>query len=432
MKCRYCGHEISDGELYCDNCGKEVRIVPDYNPLEDMLTAQIKIALDGNNSQEADDMIYDSIRNTDDRRNTGRSAVRESGRNTARNTGRSTGANAGRNTGKNTGKNVSRNTGRQMSERDRRKQAERRKAARRRKKKQALALAASLLLLIGIVGIFAYQTSYIGTVNKGNKALNKKDYNQAELYFKKAITKDEERPDAYTGLSKVYLAQNNDDKAESIFLDAIDKQPENVELYHACIQFYIDSDQKEEIPLLLDEAKDSITEALSQYIISKPKFSLDDSETFDDVQELTLTAKDGYTIYYTLDEKEPSISSTKYTEPIQIGEGETVIKAIAVDPDGIPSLSAKKSYLVELPIEDAPAVSPSTGQYDSPVQIEIIVPDGYDAYYTMDRTDPTTASTKYTGPIDMPVGETIFKAILVNSDGRSSGITTRNYVCGGN
>ena len=100
--------------------------------------------------------------------------------------------------------------------------------------------------------------------------------------------------------------------------------------------------------------------------------------------------------------------------------------------EGIPSLSAKKTYVVELPIEDAPAVSPSTGQYDSPVQIEIKVPDGYEAYYTMDRTDPTTASNKYTGPIDMPVGETIFKAVLVNAKGRYSGITTRNYVCGVN
>ena len=39
----------------------------------------------------------------------------------------------------------------------------------------------------------------------------------------------------------------------------------------------------------------------------------------------------------------------------------------------------------------------------------------------MDKSDPTTASTKYAGPIDMPEGETIFKAILVNAKGRTSG-----------
>lgn len=104
-----------------------------------------------------------------------------------------------------------------------------------------------------------------------------------------------------------------------------------------------------------------------------------------------------------------------------------MITAIAVDDRGVPSLPVQKSYTVEFPIVDAPAVSPSTGQYDEAKQIEIKVPEGYDAYYTMDESDPTTASTKYTGPIEMPEGTTIFKAILVNGEGRSSGITTRNY-----
>ncbi|MFR4627291.1 MAG: chitobiase/beta-hexosaminidase C-terminal domain-containing protein [Dorea formicigenerans] len=62
----------------------------------------------------------------------------------------------------------------------------------------------------------------------------------------------------------------------------------------------------------------------------------------------------------------------------------------------MPSAIGKKTYTVEFPVEDAPAVSPSTGQYDEAVQIEVKVPEGYTAYYTTDGTDPTTASTKYT------------------------------------
>lgn len=42
MKCEYCGYEIPEGMLYCESCGREVRIVPDYNPLDDMLTEQIR------------------------------------------------------------------------------------------------------------------------------------------------------------------------------------------------------------------------------------------------------------------------------------------------------------------------------------------------------------------------------------------------------
>ena len=57
MKCRYCGHDIPDGILYCEQCGKEVRIVPDYNPLDDVLAAQIKGSIDGT-ERPLDDYEY--------------------------------------------------------------------------------------------------------------------------------------------------------------------------------------------------------------------------------------------------------------------------------------------------------------------------------------------------------------------------------------
>ena len=55
---RYCGYEIPEGELYCGNCGKEVYAVPDYNPLEDMLSAQIKVGVSGKESADTD-YLYD-------------------------------------------------------------------------------------------------------------------------------------------------------------------------------------------------------------------------------------------------------------------------------------------------------------------------------------------------------------------------------------
>ena len=63
MKCRYCKAEIPEGELYCKKCGREVQIVPDYNPLEEMLTAQIQ--LDGNEQEsELDQYINQKRRNS--------------------------------------------------------------------------------------------------------------------------------------------------------------------------------------------------------------------------------------------------------------------------------------------------------------------------------------------------------------------------------
>ncbi len=476
MKCEYCGYEIPEGMLYCESCGREVRIVPDYNPLDDMLTEQIRGAINGEES--FDDYIdYDSLRNTDSgrggsRRNTnrdmggvsrgtgrnvggeGRSTSRDmrssAGRSTVRNmgqTGRNTGGGVSRSTSRDVrgGMNrstsrdvrggVSRNTGSRrgnvtenMSERDRKRRQAERKKAKRRKRTGCL-----LILLLIVAGIAAgvsylYLNSYQGIVSRGNKALKSGELNQAIAYFERGIQKDETKKDAYAGLAKVYIAKKDLDWAESIFQEAVKKQPKNADIYQVFVEFYMDTDQKEKIPLLLEDVDATVSEKLAGYIVAGPKFSLDDSETYEDVQELSLTTEDGYTIYYTDDGSDATINSKKYTEPIQIGEGTTEISALAVDKKGVPGLPVKKSYTVELPIVDAPAVSPSTGQYSSAVPIEIKVPEGYEAYYTMSGEEPTTASNKYTGPIDMPQGETLFKAILVNGKGRTSGVTTRNYV----
>lgn len=106
MKCRYCKAEIPEGELYCKKCGREVQIVPDYNPLEEMLTAQIQ--LDGNEQESELDQYINQKRRNNNR--TGQSA----GRNTGRSASRTTAAMTGRRMTGNT-------TGQMLTEKERRK-----------------------------------------------------------------------------------------------------------------------------------------------------------------------------------------------------------------------------------------------------------------------------------------------------------------------
>ena len=468
MKCEYCGYEIPEGMLYCESCGREVRIVPDYNPLEDMLTEQIRGAINGEES--FDDYIdYDSIRNTrpgrggtgrstsrDMRTGAGRSTVRDMGQGTVRGTSRDMGGasrstsrdmggvsrstsrdmrGAGRSTSRDMRGGVSRNTGNRrgtgtenMAERDRKRRQAERKKAKRRKRTGCLFILLLIIAAFASGGVFLYRNTYVGIVSRGNQALKAGELNRAIDCFESAIRKDESKKEAYAGLAKVYIAKNDLDWAESIFQEAVKKQPKNADIYQVYVEFYMDTDQKEKIPLLLEDVDAAVSERLAGYIVAGPQFSLDDNETYEDVQELSLKTEDGYTIFFFFYGTDATIHSKEYTEPIQLGEGTNEISALSVDQKGVPGLPVKKSFTVELPIVDPPAVAPSTGQYSQAVQIEIKVPEGYTAYYTMNGEEPTTASAKYTGPIDMPEGETLFKAVLVNGKGRTSGVTTRNYV----
>jgi hypothetical protein len=73
-----------------------------------------------------------------------------------------------------------------------------------------------------------------------------------------------------------------------------------------------------------------------------------------------------------------------------------------------------------------PTASPEAGTYTSAQNVTLgTTTEGADIYYTLDGTTPTTASTKYTGPI--AIGETkTLKAIAVK-DGKTSGILTAVY-----
>ena len=105
------------------------------------------------------------------------------------------------------------------------------------------------------------------------------------------------RDSAYTGLADVYQSQDKTDEGTTLFEEAVSKQSGTVELYKACMDFYLKSDQNMEIPELLDSVNDSMLEKLSDYVVDEPKFSLEDSTTYDDVQKLLLTADKDCLLY---------------------------------------------------------------------------------------------------------------------------------------
>ncbi len=475
MRCRNCGAELPEGQLICPVCHAKVQIVPDYNPLEDVLAREVKGSVEYatrpidsgdvrryRSREERENDYATRVLNQGEYRSSTRvlsqgemGRIRSQytrtpsypryGSRSADGSGASYRGNgyvredqnrAGQDSGR-----IQRNLGnvrqetdsrrlrnedsRQNAQERRRQQKSRKRRSAKKRMQKFVTIFCMILAIGGILGYLLYQNSYAGTVGKGQKALQSGDYSTAESYFERAVQKDAKKADAYSGLSKVYIQQKNLDKAEEVFITVIDSQPENADLYEAAIRFYMDTEQQEKISPLLDGCDEAVLSRVPDYVSEMPTFSIDEG-TYQEVQEIALSGEGE--IHYTDDGSTPTASSTLYKEPILLDVGTTVINAICVNKKGIPSLTASRSYTIELPIADAPAVTPSTGQYNAPFQITIQVPEGYTAYYTTDDSTPSAASEQYTGPIDMPQGHLIFSAVLVSDSGKMTGITKRNYV----
>lgn len=464
MRCANCGADIPEGMLICPDCRSEVQMVPDYNPLEDVLAREVRGSVEGatrplrtedvrryreqlgreagNATRVLSQGELDDIRSGRPARTGRQTEVWRQGDGVSRTRAingiprdgreirdrRGTGemrSNTGR-VRPETGR-IRQNTGdlRRETEERRRQQMIRKKRALKRRRQAVLTVLLSVSVILGAGGFVIYWNSYAGVVSQGYRALQTGEYSLAEKAFQRAIRKDSKKAEAYTGMAQMYIQQKTAEKGEDIFLKAIDAQPANAGLYQAAIDFYIKTEQKEKISSLLEGCDDKVLAAVSSYVSEMPVFSLAEG-TYSEVQQVTLTGKG--TIYYTTDDTEPTKSSTKYEEPVLLDEGTTTIRAVAYNKKGIPSLIAARTYTIEIPIEDAPAVTPSTGQYVSATQITIQVPEGYKAYYTIDGTTPSAASNLYQGPIDMPEGTTIFSAVLISDSGKMTQVTKRNYL----
>ncbi len=435
MKCTYCGADIPEEQLVCPRCGREVQIVPDYNPLDEVLTAHVKGALDKTMSLEENrkNGSADSNRRRD---YTGRQNY--TGRQDRGMTGRSRSA-TGRTQGRTTGhtrtsrmddrtRSLSSTRSLSREEQAARKRKAEKKRERAKKKRLRLLLILGILLILAVAGgILIYQNSYSGQLRQGYHALEAGNYDDALARFQRAVSRDRERPEAYTGMSQVYIEQDNLDQAEQVFLDALEGQDSNTELYRAAITFYLDTSQEQKVSELLENcSSDRVLRELAQYVSEPPEFSLDEDEVYEDVQALELTGS-GTAIYYTTDGSEPDTSSTKYTEPITLNEETTVVKAISVNEEGIPSVTVEKTFQIEFPAIAAPNVTPSTGQYSTSQTIEVEQLEDYEIRYTTDGTMPDSGSELYTGPIDMPEGSTVFTFVYIDKSGRVSQSTTRSY-----
>lgn len=160
--------------------------------------------------------------------------------------------------------------------------------------------------------------------------------------------------------------------------------------------------------------------------VQKPKFSFPGGE-YGYYLTVEITAESGTCIFYTLDGSLPGETSYVYRTPLELSEGVTVIRAVAMDENGNFSDISEETYTLEFGAPDAPIISPAEGEYREEVYVKILVPDRCTAYYTLDGSMPSENSDIYTGEFLMPSGVTTVKAVLENENGVFSEVTSVLY-----
>jgi beta-glucanase (GH16 family) len=173
--------------------------------------------------------------------------------------------------------------------------------------------------------------------------------------------------------------------------------------------------------------------ASADYIIdelpaSTPVFTPDGGHYTADQKVAITDSTAGATIYYTTDGTVPTTASTKYTRRIQVSGRET-LRAMAEAPDYTRSEVATAHYDIT-PEAATPVFHPAGGSYPKAQRVTISdASSGVAIYYTTDGKTPTSKSTRYSGPIAVPVSPQIqtIKAIASGSGFTPSAVATATY-----
>jgi hypothetical protein len=149
------------------------------------------------------------------------------------------------------------------------------------------------------------------------------------------------------------------------------------------------------------------------------------SGTYGTPQNVTLTANEPATIYYTTNGQDPVTSATKgiYNGAIAVSIS-TILKFFAKDIAGNTEAVTTVNYIITPPVT---TVSPLGGTYAKPQTVTLTPNQPAIIYYTSNGQDPTTASPVYSGPITITVPKMLkFFAKVVG--GSSETVKTASYI----
>lgn len=384
MKCPKCGAEIKDGHLYCEKCGEEIRIVPDFD-------ATVDENIDIHFTDDIDtDGVIDELNKV---------------------------------VTKEIAKEIDNEATKEINLNE--------KPSDDNYLIKALVVAGAICAVLVVIGIAINNkvSSYYSVDVQYEKAFElyeEDNYKDSINILKHALSLDPNDYRLKSLLADNYFSLEKYDESNAVLYEIAEEFPEEASVYEKIIANYEAKGDFKSINQLLNEINDDeLKEKYAEFLASNVQFSIEDG-TYDSIQYLELYSNEGSSIYYSIidnennDDTESDIDRILYTGPVELDAGNYTVSAVSINEFGIESDEITKNYIIDFFVPDPPYISTKSAVYNVPVPIEVTVPDYELCYYTIDGEDPTVDDELYKGPIPMYIGKHVYKFAVISSKGSSS------------
>lgn len=383
MICPSCGYVMKEDHLYCEGCGAEIQIVPDFEPeIENSITETLSTVAEEINPDKEEAPPESTL--TSGEVFLGREEIFQ-------------GITA--------------------------------------KKKNLITtlLAILMVLVVFVIALFVYQnysSSY--QLHQAEEMIAQEKYKDAVAYLQKVEALQPEAEEIPYMEAQCYYQMGQKQDALDLLLYTVQNRSLNEEhkeqYYGFLIQIYEEDAQYAEINRILLESNDTeIQTHFQHYMAMKPEFGYP-TGNYEQVISLKISANTTGKIYYTINGRIPDERSSLYTSPLQLNPGEYRVCAIFINDYGIESEVAENYYLIDVEIPEAPTVSLDSGDYHQPCRIEVSSPSEGAIYYTINGAMPNEDNAAlYNGSIEMPLGRTNFRFVVISEEGVQSEVVSRSY-----
>lgn len=364
MKCQKCGAEMVSGHLYCDICGAEYQIVPNFEPeIENSIAQSLYDIRESMDEEKTFDKVFEDKPKT--LKVPSFSLI------------------------------------------------------------FFLVLILSVLVYVGY-SQYTHSIKYQNT--KALEAVSNYDYYKAAQIYENIRKNNPQDAYWYIKEAEINLLLEDKQKAYNLAVFAIDLEENKDIAYDFLLSYLErEKNYIEMMQYLKNCTSEEIKNKYWEYLCEVPPIS-HESGTYNNALDITFEDNFHGTIYYTLDNTIPDSNSLKYESTIKLGNGTHVLKVVYENNFGIVSEPVAYEYRIISETPMAPIVTISSGTYDSPEFIKVAVEEGTKVYYTTDMTAPTLESQEYVAPIPMPLGQSRFNFIAISEKGISGEITQRNFM----